>query len=54
MVLQNDSVISLQLEPLAGQRRFLLMCLSADEAQALWERFSRAVTGRGILRPATF
>jgi len=39
-VLQNDSVISVQLEPLAGQRRFLLMCLAADEAIALWNEFS--------------
>lgn len=48
MVLQNDSVISLQLEPLAGQRRFLLMCLSADEAQALWESFSGALQVAGF------
>ena len=39
-VLQNDSVISVQLEPLAGQRRFLLMCLAADEAIALWNEFA--------------
>jgi len=47
-VLQNDSVISVQLEPLAGQRRFLLMCLSADEAIVLWNEFS------GHLRVAGF
>ncbi|MCP4469831.1 MAG: folate-binding protein YgfZ [Gammaproteobacteria bacterium] len=39
-VLQNDSVISLQLEPLGEQRRFLLMCLSADEAIKLWKVFA--------------
>ena len=39
-VLQNDSVISVQLEPLEGHRRFLLMCLAADEAIALWNEFS--------------
>jgi len=38
--LQNDSVISLQLEPLGSQQRFLLLCLSADEAIALWNGFS--------------
>ena len=48
MVLQNDSVISLQLEPLAGQRRFLLMCLSADEALALWESFSSELQVAGF------
>ena len=40
MVMQNDSVISLQLEPLGEQRRFLLMCLSADEAIELWNGFA--------------
>jgi folate-binding protein YgfZ len=39
-VLQNDSVISLQLEPLGPQQRYLIMCLSADEAIKLWESFS--------------
>lgn len=39
-VLQNDSVISLQLEALGEQRRFLLMCLSADEAIELWNGFA--------------
>jgi folate-binding protein YgfZ len=47
-VLQNDSVISLQLEPLAGQRRFLLLCLSADEAQALWEKFAARLQVAGF------
>ena len=51
-VLQNDSVISVQLEPLAGQRRFLLMCLAADEAIALWNEFAGLlqVTGFRALR----
>lgn len=39
-VIQNDSVISIRLEPLASQQRFLLMCLSADEAIGLWKKFS--------------
>lgn len=39
-VLQNDSVISLQLEPIGEQRRFLLLCLSANEAIELWNGFS--------------
>jgi folate-binding protein YgfZ len=39
-VQQNDSVISLQLEPLGEQRRFLLLCLSADEAIELWNGFA--------------
>ena len=39
-VLQNDSVISLQLEPLGQQRRYLLMCLSADAAIDLWNEFA--------------
>ena len=39
--LQNDSVISLQLEPLDEQQRYLLLCLSGDEAIALWNEFSQ-------------
>lgn len=39
-VVQNDSVISIRLEPLATQQRFLLMCLSADEAIELWNGFA--------------
>jgi len=39
-VLQDDSVISLQLEPIGEQRRFLLMCLSAQQAIALWNEFA--------------
>jgi hypothetical protein len=47
-VLQNDSVISLQLEPLAGQRRFLLLCLAADEAIKLWNKFSSQLQVAGF------
>jgi hypothetical protein len=47
-VLQNDSVISLQLEPLAGQRRFLLLCLAADEAIELWNEFSSQLQVAGF------
>jgi folate-binding protein YgfZ len=46
-VLQNDSVIALQLEPLGEQRRFLLMCLSADEAIGLWHEFSKQLQEAG-------
>ncbi len=40
LVIQNDSVISLQLEPLENQQRYLLMYLSADEAIAAWEKLA--------------
>ena len=43
-VIQNDSVISIRLESLASQQRFLLMCLSADEAIGLWKEFSAKLT----------
>jgi tRNA-modifying protein YgfZ len=46
-VMQNDSVISLQLEPLGEQRRYLLMCLSADEAIELWQGFAQALAIAG-------
>ena len=39
-VLQNDSVISLQLNQLGEQHRYLLLCLSFDEARSLWQQFS--------------
>ncbi len=39
-VLQNDSVISLQLEPQGSQHRFLLMFLSAVEAIETWNQFT--------------
>ena len=39
-VLQTDSVISMRLEPLESQQRFLLLCLSADEAIELWQGFA--------------
>ena len=39
-VLQNDSVISLQLNQLGDQRRYLFLCLSFDEAKSLWLQFS--------------
>jgi folate-binding protein YgfZ len=48
MVLQNESVISLQLEPLAGQQRFLLMCLAPDEAISLWQEFSASLQVAGF------
>jgi folate-binding protein YgfZ len=39
-VLQNDSVISLQLNQLDDQHRYLFLCLSFDEAKSLWQHFS--------------
>ena len=39
-VMQTDSVIAMRLEPLATQQRFLLLCLSADEAIDLWQQFA--------------
>ncbi len=47
-VLQNDSVISLQLDPLESQRRYLVMCLSADEAIELWNGFARQLQVAGF------
>jgi len=41
MVIQNDSVISLQLEPLGSQQRYLLMYLSAEEAIDTWNKLAR-------------
>jgi folate-binding protein YgfZ len=38
-VLQNDSVISLQLNQLDDQHRYLFLCLSFEEAQSLWQQF---------------
>jgi len=47
-VLQNDSIISLQLEPLGSQQRYLLMCLSADEAIELWQGFAAQLQVAGF------
>ena len=47
-VLQNDSVISLQLESLGSQQRYLLMCLSADEAIELWRSFAAQLQVAGF------
>jgi folate-binding protein YgfZ len=40
-VIQNDSLISLQLASLNHQNRYLLLCLSLDEAKSLWNEFSQ-------------
>lgn len=40
MVIQNDSLVSLQLEPLGSQQRYLLMYLSADEAMVSWDKLA--------------
>jgi folate-binding protein YgfZ len=47
-VLQNDSVISLQLDPLGTQQRYLVMCLSADEAIELWNGFANQLQVAGF------
>lgn len=47
-VLQNDSVISLQLDPLQSQRRYLVMVLSADEAIELWSGFAKQLQVAGF------
>ncbi len=46
-VFQDDQTISLQLEPLGSQRRYLVFCLDADTAIALWQALAGhlAVTG---------
>ena len=46
--LQNDSLISLQLEPYSNQRRYLVMCLAEEEAIDLWNSFA------AHLQPAAF
>ena len=46
--LQNDSLISLQLEPLQDQRRYVVLCLDASEAISLWQAFST------VLQPSGF
>lgn len=46
--LQNDSLISIQLEPLAAQRRYLVLCLDAGEAIGLWREFSGQVEAAGF------
>jgi len=40
-VVQNDSLISLQLGSLNHQNRYLLLCLSLDEAKSTWSEFSQ-------------
>lgn len=37
---QNDSVISIQLEAVEGQQRYLVFCLSAQEAIELWDELA--------------
>lgn len=43
-VLQNESVISLQLNQLGDQHRYLFLCLSLEEAQSLWQQFSEKLS----------
>ncbi len=46
-VFQDDQIISLQLDPLGSQRRYLVFCLDAEAAIALWRALAGplAVTG---------
>ncbi|MDH3635846.1 MAG: folate-binding protein [Gammaproteobacteria bacterium] len=46
-VMQTESMITLQLEPLGSQRRFLLMFLSADEAIDFWESLAGSLQVAG-------
>ena len=46
-VAQTDSMISLRLEPLGSQHRFLLLFLSADEAIETWQSLSRSLQVAG-------
>lgn len=45
---QTDSVLALQLPPLQSQRRYLLLCLSADEAIELWRQLSATLVETGF------
>jgi len=45
---QNDSIFSLRLEPQDGQQRYLVLCLSADEARSLWSEFSAGLQVAGF------
>jgi folate-binding protein YgfZ len=38
-VMAGDSVISLQLYPVDDENRYLVLCLSFDEAKSLWDEF---------------
>jgi len=40
-VLQGETVISLQFNGINNENRYLLLCLSFDEAKSLWEEFSQ-------------
>lgn len=39
-VLQNESLITLQLNPSGDQQRYLFLCLSAAEAKSLWQKIT--------------
>ncbi|MDH3632051.1 MAG: folate-binding protein [Gammaproteobacteria bacterium] len=47
-VVQNDSLIMLQLEPLGSQRRFVVMFLSADQAIAAWNDLAEQLQVAGF------
>ena len=43
-VYQDDNLISLRVENLGQQSRYLLLCLSLDQAKSLWSEFSHRLT----------
>jgi len=47
-VLQGDTVISLQLTGINDENRYLVLCLSFDEAKSLWDEFSQHLAVAGF------
>ena len=47
-VLQTDAMISMQLEPLGDQRRFLVLCLNGNGVIELWRRYSEHLQVAGF------
>jgi len=47
-VVQSDSLIVLHLGELEGQNRYLLLCLSADEAKLIWQGFEKNLSVSGF------
>lgn len=47
-VMQNDTIVSMRLQAVGSQQRFLILCLSADEAIDLWRQFSAKLRVAGF------
>ena len=47
-VVQSDSLIALHLGVLAGQSRYLLLCLSVDEAKLIWQDVEKKLSVSGF------